>query len=298
MAYESNKFDSYKQPGMNGKIDKRLVESYFLINRDERELFNRVRQGDQVALFHLCMTHMPYIRSYLDRLPFHRYENYNVPKSSLMDTAMQGFITAVYEHTSLLASGSEGAAGFSFYKEVDKAIEARLADEVRSHKRRTYSKKQIAKLNKINKLLIEKEKKILERVDELLKQGVERTRQNLTFTSDHMLDVEVQYYMPSNDNPSHIYRSSFYFKYLLSKEFRDELLGDGENHDEHGFPVLEDPYCYLLHDLLDHSHLGQKVYDINRIWIDIVMYNQEGIDIRSNGNSHTLKYDENTRSFI
>ncbi len=43
---------------MKYKIDKRLIESYFLINRDEQEFFNRVKQGEQVALLHLCMTHM------------------------------------------------------------------------------------------------------------------------------------------------------------------------------------------------------------------------------------------------
>ena len=286
-----------KQPNMKHKFDQSLLDSYFLINRDEQELFNRVKQGDQVALIQLCVTHMPFIKSCLNPLPFDNSKNYNVPKSSLMYIAMQGFINAVYEHTSLLAGGSEEVAEFPPHREIRKAIEAKLADEVSNYKRRTHSKKQIAKLNKINKLLIEKEKKILERVDELLKQGIERTKNDLTFTSDHMLDVEVQYYIPSNDNPSHTYWSSFCFKDLSDKEFRDELLGDGKNHDEYGFPVLENPYCYLLHDLLDHSHLGQKVYDINMIWIDIVMYNQEGIDIHSNGDSYTLKYDEKTKSF-
>lgn len=282
---------------MKHEIDQHLIESYFLINRDEQELFNRIKQGDNVALLHICMSYMPYIKSCLNRLAFDSSENYNVPKSVLMYAAMQGFINAVYEHTSKLPGGPEEDASFSFSKKVYKAIEARLADEVRNYKRPTYSKKKIAKLNKINKLLIEKEKKILERVDELLKQGIERTKHNLTFTSDHMLDVEVQYYIASNDNPSHTYSSSFYFKDPSDKEFRDELLGDGKDHDESGFPLLEDPYCYLLHDLLDHSHLGQKVCDINMIWIDIVMYNQEGINIRSNGDSHTLKYDEKTKSF-
>ena len=282
---------------MKHKFDQSLLGSYFLTNRDEQELFNRVKQGDQVALLHLCVIHMPYIKSRLNLLLFDDIKNYNIPKSSLMYTATQGFINAVYEHTSLLAGGSEEIAEFSFSRQVRKAIEAKLANEVSNYKRRTHSKKQIAKLNKINKLLIEKEKEILKRVDELLKQGIERTKNDLTFTSDHMLDVEVQYFIPSNDNPSHTYWSSFCFKDLSDKEFRDELLGDGKNHDEYGFPVLENPYCYLLHDLLDHSHLGQKVYDINMIWIDIVMYNQEGIDIRTNGDSHTLKYDEKTRSF-
>ena len=282
---------------MKHKINQRLIESYFLINRDEQELFNRVGQGDQVELFHLCMAHMPYIKSCLDLMSFDRSENYNVPKSCLMYSATQGFINAVYEHISLLAGGSEEIAEFSFSKKVRKAIEAKLENEVRNYKGQTHSKKQIAKLNKINKLLIEKEKKILERVDELLKQGNERTKNDLTFTSDHMLDVEVDYYIPSNDDPSHTYSSSFSFKDLSDKDFRAKLLGDGKNHEEYGFPVLENPYCYLLHDLLDHSHLGQKVYDINMIWIDIVIYNQEGIDIRSNGDSHTLKYDEETQSF-
>ena len=242
---------------MKHKFDQSLLGSYFLTNRDEQELFNRVKQGDQVALLHLCVIHMPYIKSCLNLLLFDDIKNYNVPKSWLMYTATQGFINAVYAHISLLAGGSEEIAEFSFSRQVRKAIEAKLANEVSNYKRRTHSKKQIAKLNKINKLLIEKEKEILKRVDELLKQGIERTKHDLTFTSDNILDVEVQYFMPSNDDPSHTYSSSFYFKDLSDKEFRDELLGDGKNHEEYGFAVLENPYCYL----------------------------------------HTLKYDEKTQSF-
>ncbi len=39
-------------------------------------------------------------------------------------------------------------------------------------------------------------------------------------------------------------------------------------------PLLDEPYCYLLHDLIDHARLGSQFFDIETIWVDIILNDQ------------------------
>lgn len=47
-------------------------------------------------------------------------------------------------------------------------------------------------------------------------------------------------------------------------------------------PMLNKPYCFMLHDLIDHTNLGKKIwtnemYQISPIWIDIIYTDQKAI---------------------
>ena len=62
------------------------------------------------------------------------------------------------------------------------------------------------------------------------------------------------------------------------------LCGD-DDWAEPGWPSLDEKYCYLLHDLLGHSHLSDRVFEIGTIWFDIKMWNQDAIKIFPDGKS-------------
>jgi hypothetical protein len=62
--------------------------------------------------------------------------------------------------------------------------------------------------------------------------------------------------------------------------------GKGNETDFHrpfNAPKLKEAYSYLLHDLIDHSEVGDKIYEIERIWADVIFIDQKGIKINKDG---------------
>lgn len=281
---------------MQKEITQQMIESHFLIVRGEKELFERIKNHDKVALFHLCMMYTAQIRNCLKRGPYHWSTNYKIPEANLMYTAMQGFLDAVNEYIWKEPSDKKEDS-FNYHQRINNALYKRFAGENETYKRREYSENEILWLNKLNDFLTTKEKEIVTRVNEILKQELCRKGNRLNFTTDHMLIVRVEYYIPSLDDPAHEFNAHYSFRDLLEDIPELRPLCDGENHNEPGFPLLESPYCYLVHDLLDHSHLGDKVYEINRIWIDLESIEQAGIAISEQGDARLLVYDHKKRSW-
>ena len=79
---------------------------------------------------------------------------------------------------------------------------------------------------------------------------------------------------------------------MVVKKDYGMLLDNGRGTDWHRegtMPVLDEPYCYLLHDLLHHQKTQFNIFNINMIWIDIKYTDQKQIQLTTNGSSKGLK---------
>jgi hypothetical protein len=146
-----------------------------------------------------------------------------------------------------------------------------------------YTKQQTAFLNKINNLLTDYEPAILARVQyyhALIEERKQLTANNVLCTNDYEIEVSVQYYQYDGDgDPIHEYRTS-----KPTKE--DSLLHSGEDWREGDFsPILDKPYCYLMHDLMYHGEYDRKeIFKIDSIWVDVKLLDQHMMKIKGEMN--------------
>ena len=134
-----------------------------------------------------------------------------------------------------------------------------------------FTAKHIAFLNVLNNLLTSYEPKLIEKVKEyyvLLEQKIQAAD---LFTSDYEVEVEVSYYRHNDDDPMHIYNDCY--KTMLGNH---PLLNTGEDWREGDTaPMLDKPYCYLMHNLMfDSRHDYKEILKIDTIWMDIKIIDQ------------------------
>jgi hypothetical protein len=136
-----------------------------------------------------------------------------------------------------------------------------------------FDMEQIAFLNELNNLLTDYEPVILEKVKQYqtLMENRERVvSRGVINEYDDEIMVTVQYYQNDSDGePMHEYWTN-------KPTIEDSLLNTGVDGREGDFsPMLDKPYCYLMHDLMYHGSYEQKeIFMIDRIWIDIQVIDQ------------------------
>ena len=112
------------------------------------------------------------------------------------------------------------------------------------------------------------------------------------------LKATIDYYLNTEDEEA-VYKFSHSFNYnetIVEKDYF-LFLYDGVDKKflrEGKMPLLEEPYCYLLHDLMDHSNIsknlrdferiGDKIFDIDCIWVDVIYIDQREVRVEGDGN--------------
>lgn len=274
----------------NRELNVESIRSIFLIDSNETQLIAKIAQGDKVALVHLCLLNMPYILSAVQRNHVQ-----GVPMAERINAGMQGFMNAVEEHLLKVKPQVNEMIDFDFHRAVNNSLSSLQGFE---YEPRTYTPARIAFLNRLNRILTAREHQIVQRCLELVRHCEQRKKGIDPFTVDYMLFAEVNYYIPSNEgNPAHTYSTNFNAEDLLPGKTEYNLLCGEEDWAEPGWPPLSERYCYLLHDLLDHSHLGTQVFEVDTIWFDIIMYNQDGIRVSPSGDFTLLHFNEEKKFF-
>lgn len=150
-------------------------------------------------------------------------------------------------------------------------------------------------LSNLNRALKVIEKEILERVTVCLEIAEKKLKDKDPFSTGYEVDAKVEYYI-NDDEPVHTFTDSFHYEQTVIDKKYKMLLDNGNGTDWHregNMPLLDEPYCYLLHDLMDHSmpRLGEKILKTERIWADMIYSDQKGIKINENGSWRKLVYD-------
>lgn len=133
-------------------------------------------------------------------------------------------------------------------------------------------------LNRLNYILKEKEQQIAEGAVFYLEILEQRLKAKDVFTHDYEVQVEVEYFSEETDEPIHTFLTDFHYQQtIIEKDYM--MLLDKRDHRETYMPILEEPYCYLLHDLIDHSHIGDELFKIRNLWININIMDQHTIEV-------------------
>lgn len=153
-------------------------------------------------------------------------------------------------------------------------------------------------LSNLNRELKVIEQQIVERAIACLRIAETKLQGEDTFTTDYEVEATVEYYLHTeneedDEEPVHKYWQKFNYKDTILDKDYFMLLDNGNGRDSFRegskMPVLDAPYCYLLHDLIDHSYLGKnftdfkrigdKIYEIDCIWVDVIYRDQREIKI-------------------
>ncbi len=260
-----------KKPAI--QVSKEQVAQALFIHGDEELLLNRVKEGDKVAMVQLVMLYMPNIISFAQT--WLNSIDHDISKIELIDLATQVFIDTVEQKKDVKND---------LYNELreNMKLSFRALRQTIFQKRRWHTDlhlpERIDYLNKLNRVLKVKEEQIVERAKTYLALVEKKIKGKDVFTTDYELELEVAYFgRNSNGEPMHRYWDCFRFE---SDEPVFGLLCDGENWQDPYMPNLEEPYCYLLHDLIDHSRIGRKLFGISQIWFDIHFIDQSCLKCR------------------
>lgn len=160
----------------------------------------------------------------------------------------------------------------------------------------------ITLLSNLNRELKVIEKQIVDRAIACLHIAEARLKSDDLFTTDYEVKATVEYYLNNEDEePLYKFWHSFNYKETIIEKDYFLFLYDGNDKNwlrEGRMPLLDEPYCYLMHDLMDHvnlsknpknrERLGDKIYDIDCIWVDVVYRDQREVRINGDGGRQAM----------
>lgn len=154
------------------------------------------------------------------------------------------------------------------------------------------SSERITFLNEINRLLKKTSQEIIDRAIVCLETAEKKLRNKDSFTTHYFVEAQVNYFLGKSDHASYGYWDSFEYESTIVKKYYGLLLSKNDWYDPVGiWPELDEPYCYLMNDLLKHSKLYEKVFELNLIEVSIFYKDHKLIMIKPDGNSMHLKFD-------
>lgn len=267
------------------------INAAFYINGDQDILLERVSKGDKAAMVQLVLYWMPYVISTVLK---ERYKG--LQRTHLIDDILnKGVIKLIDEKAEQVLK--TGKVKRNWQNKMFRYIRMAINESMKNEKfRRNNAKKystpeRLSFLNKINSLLKKAEREIIDRVRICLEAGQEKLTNNDPFTVDYMVESRVKYFLRKNDYEAHTYIQSFNHKdTILERDYGLLLTEDDWYESGSIYPALDQPYCYLMHDLLFHSRIYEKVFELDTIWIDIVCTDQKGIKITKDGSSKNMKF--------
>lgn len=148
-------------------------------------------------------------------------------------------------------------------------------------------------LNNLNQLLIRVEKEIKETVVELLIVGEKLYRERGALTNGFAVEAIIDYQAKDNIDLFYGHRFFMEFSYqaiIVEKNFGvlQDSLEKKDIYRVAKMPLLDDPYCYTLRNLLDHDNKDFSIYDLDTIEIDVRYGEQKYFKIRKDGTNKKI----------
>lgn len=150
-------------------------------------------------------------------------------------------------------------------------------------------------IKNFNQELKKIQQQILKRAKKLHTTAETRKVRKDPFTTDYEIEATVEYYLPDWHDPVHTCNKR------LSDGGKDSLLDDQTDWRTcDSWPDIGEPYCYLLHDLFDHTdpHMRYNIYNIDRIWIDVTFTDQKALQMNPDGTCRQLFWSAEEHDFI
>ncbi len=246
-----------------------IIRSFILPGNEDR-LLQQIAEGDRVAVFQLLLLNMPAVALHVlnTRLK-------HAPTHVLMRSAIRFYIDSMEA-----VIGRNSAPDSDWHLHFFGGLRRHLTREAlkQTKERKPYtelSAHQVGFLSALNKMLREKEVQITAKAKEYLTLLRNKLADKAAETTDYEFEAAVQF-ITFNTDGDPVYTSHWSFCIEDLENDTWHLVNDPETDDwrEQYMPVLTDPYCYLMHDLYDHSGIGHEIYNIETIWTDYRMTDQ------------------------
>lgn len=262
------------------------VRSAMCIDKNNDILLEKASKGDKSAFAQLVMVWRQRVIFLIEA----KYKEFLRP-DLIDDILNQGVIVSIEQHAKDVKVTGKVKKDWqdNMNRDMNFAIEDILEPKISNKKFTNYNRvERVTFLNKINRLLKQAEQEIIDRVRVYLKAGENELRINHTSAIRNDVEVTVYYFLEANDH--HVHSHWDYFRLdeitTIEKKFDIALFNEIERLSPGNiWPVLDDPFCYLMHNFIYHSRLYEKVFELNRIEICIGYPEYKIIGIKRNGDS-------------
>lgn len=263
---------------------------YFRIHASDDELLKFVYKNDALAVLELTIKHLPSLKYLVDLSNLSQRS-----KDKAMSFYLSHFASFIKERAKH-HNEHDGEDKLFFHSEIYNLFGKRYKhlNEYLGHNiiprtsRRVIRTQEVSFLNKLNNFLSLKGKEMVDRAKEdlpLLQKRVDNKE-----LEDFNYKFEISYFDDSGSGDP-LYTCDHPFRYFGEGRLDDNLLCNEEDWRETNYlPTLENPYCYLMHELVYHSHIHDQIFDVKNIWVDLKIDYQEFFSIDPDFN--WLKGDE------
>ena len=238
-------------------LTPKQIQRGLLINGDYNVLLERFSKGDKAALLQIVMLEMPNLISIATT-----NQVQHVNSKDLISHITNELIQYLEEQSKLLKKKRIEINWHNKFNRIynGAAIAYFLKEKLFNKQDELDQSKSITVLNRLNDLLAETEREILS----TFKKGIEIYKQFKNHNTCYAT-IEINYYTNVNDGiPAYFYKSII--------KIQDDTLDEDWNHwkeEVKYLPKLNNPYCMLLHDLLNNSTIGNKLADIYQYGVEI-----------------------------
>lgn len=150
----------------------------------------------------------------------------------------------------------------------------------------------------LNKTLTVIENSVIEQAILLLQKGKSYAEHQQAAPSRYDVQLVIKYFIENYNNPAHTFQTSFnYNEIIVEKKYGKFLSDDNEKdiHREKNLQTLDEPYSFLLVEIINNGSLRNKIYEIEKIEVEIIYSDYQGL--LHCQNLITFQYNKSLRLF-
>ena len=150
----------------------------------------------------------------------------------------------------------------------------------------------------LNKALAKTEKQVIEQATIFLKKG--ESHAQLDVTNGYDVELKICYFISNYNDAAYIFSSAFDYRKIVIEKNYGKFLHDYNERDIHKsqtLPKLNEPYSFLLVDIISNASLRNTIYKIVKIEADVIYTSYQGLRMNKEKKSITFQYNENSKIF-
>lgn len=150
----------------------------------------------------------------------------------------------------------------------------------------------------LNKALAETERQVIEQAIIFLEKGQTYAQQYATNKYD--VELTISYFISNYNDVAYTFSSAFDYRKIVIEKNYGKFLNDNNEQNIHRsqtLPKLNEPYSFLLVDVINNASLRNKIYEIVKIEAEVIYTYYGGLKMNKEKNSITFQYNENSKIF-
>jgi len=259
---------------MNNLNHPQAMASKFLLSPNDQDMVERINLNDESALLQFTFKHINILTGWIIQNGLNAGQEHR-----LMDLCLPVFADQIKvfaaKHKDKILPENWDLKFIKLYGQQFYNFSFALADEkLQTWKNFEITNQHIVFLNQLNAFLSKTEAEIIAQAKKEIPLLEHKLKDTAVQTSDYEYFIDIDFFTKDTDgNPVYTAYHSFHISNVQDQNWR--LLGDEEDWRESGWlPPLENRCCYLMHELVYHSHIRQSIFDIDKIWINIKVWDQ------------------------